>query len=97
MIKLERGTIMSYINVGASDRDGKRIKTKKALKESLAQDPMSVLFDGTSNMGPQAFATYGSIAHLPAGDVLSVVGPDPYTKRTWYARVEVINGVVKVS
>jgi len=88
---------MSYINVGASDLAGNRIKTKAALKAALSQDPESVEFDGTSPMGPQAFREPATIATLPEGHTLSVCGPDPYTKRNWFANVKVINGKIKVS
>lgn len=88
---------MSYINVGASDRDGNRIKTKTALKAALSQDPESVLFDGTSPMGPQDFGRPATVSKLERGVTLVVVGPDPHTKRTWYAKVELVNGKIKVS
>jgi hypothetical protein len=88
---------MSYINVGASDLAGNRIKSKKALKEALSQDPASVVFDGTSPMGPQQFCRPATVASLPEGYTLSVSGPDPYAKRTWDASVKVINGKIKVS
>lgn len=87
---------MSYVNCGAMDEElGARVKTKKALKEAIASHPDKVYFDGTSAMGPQ-FSGYAN--KLPQGTKLSVVGPDPYTSRKWYATVEVsAQGKIKVS
>ena len=75
---------MSFVNVGAQI-DGKNVATKKALREAMRDNPETVefcttaeLFDGTH--------TYTGDA-LPAGKTLSVVGPDPYRQRSWYATV----------
>lgn len=58
-------------------------KTKKALKEAVAVAPVGCF--GTSMFGP-----------LTDGEHVAV-GPDVYTKRTWYARVKVQDGrIVKV-
>lgn len=76
---------MSYINVGARI-NGVRVKTKKALREALRDAPNTVEFDSTSPMGPQF---NGRADTMPGGGVtLTVVGPDPYTKRTWFASVK---------
>lgn len=57
-------------------------KSKKALKESaVGQAPR---FEETSLFGAE-YKGDGSYA---------VVGPDPYTKRTWYATVVVKDGIV---
>lgn len=86
---------MSYVNVGSSlSATGVRVLTKKALKEALTVSESAVYFDGTSQMGPQF---HGSGEELKEGTRLSVVGPDPYTSRKWYATVERINGKLKVS
>lgn len=77
---------MTYINVGASKITGERIRTKKALKEYFATAPGSIVFDVTSPLGPMGGQIiYGN--ELPKGYKLQVVGPDPYTKRVWYATV----------
>jgi hypothetical protein len=56
--------------------------TKKALKEALGEEPR---FIETSPFGPQY-----------SGDGrYSVVGPDPYRARNWYAMVTIENGVIK--
>ena len=75
---------MSYENVGAYV-DSKRPKTKKALREALNSNPDSVVFDATSVFTH----VIGSIQanNLPEGVTLTVVGPDPYTLRKWYASV----------
>ena len=75
---------MAYANCGAFI-NGRRPASKKALKEALRDAPATVEFDGTSGMGPQCPATPDAI---PAGLKLQVTGPDPYTKRVWYATVE---------
>jgi hypothetical protein len=46
-------------------------------------------------MGPQY---EGYVADVPVGVSLSVVGPDPYTDRRWYAQVSRSkDGKVKVA
>jgi hypothetical protein len=83
-----KGTKMPFINVGAYV-DGVRPKTKKALKEACANDPnrTRVVFDGTAlnNEGHRYTLDHPN-------DTLQVCGPDPYTKRNWYASVK--NGKV---
>lgn len=77
---------MTYMNVGAYV-DGVRPKTKAALKRALAENPAAVTFDGTAPMGPQHEGLSG--VNVPEGLSLSVVGPDPYRVRNWYATVKV--------
>lgn len=75
---------MSYVNCGAYVTAGmERVKTKKQLRELMAADPSSVTFDRTSAY-ESGFIAGGS---LPRGDVLIVVGPNPYNDRKWYANV----------
>lgn len=72
-----------YINCGARV-NGVRPATKKALKDALKANPLSVTFDATSDFDGRA-----GLGHCPAlGTVFAVVGPDPFTKRTWYASVK---------
>lgn len=73
---------MSYINVGAYV-NGIRPKSKKALKEALKSAPGTVKFVGTSPFTPFS----GGVSDIPDGAKLSVVGPNPYTNRRWYATV----------
>lgn len=75
---------MAYVNVGAYV-NGTRPKTKKALREALKADPSTVVFDCTV-MGRESdrFTAQHTVA---SGDVLQVVGPDPYRSRVWYASI----------
>jgi len=90
-----------YINVGALTLDGVRIRTKKALIEEIVD--RNVFFDQTAYVHdgnlPETFTVndfYAATEHKTI--ILSVVGPDPYTKRNWYANVEINkNGGIKVS
>lgn len=77
---------MSYINVGARVA-GNTKPTKKALKDALKSDPTTVTFYTTDAFGPWYSKTFRG-DDIPAGFKLSVVGPDPYRERTWYATVE---------
>jgi hypothetical protein len=70
-------------------------RTKKALKEAIAADPTKVELYATSSMGPQ-FS--GTADQLPEDAEFSVVGPDPYTRRDWYATVKWgVRGTLTVS
>lgn len=78
-----------YIQGGVRYRatDGSWIKppTKKRLKEVAASMPTQVEFYDTSQIDPNDIIRLDQLAT----DVkLSVVGPDPFTKRTWYATIE---------
>jgi hypothetical protein len=83
-----------FINVGAFGPDGQRVPTKKALKELLATNPAGVTFDRTS-----AFDTVGTIKgdEIPLDSRLTVVGPDPFWRRSWYASVRVVDGTPRVT
>lgn len=82
---------MAYVNVGVN---APYCATKKALREAVKGDPARVLVYGTSVFGPQ-FG--GAVSDLPEGTSLSVVGPDPYNNRRWYATIERRNGRIVVS
>jgi hypothetical protein len=79
--------MIGYTNVGALDENGKRFQTKKALKEAIAQSK-KVIFDGTSlfDSGRTFIISDSNLT------TLSVVGPDPYNDRKWYATIK--NGKV---
>lgn len=83
---------MSYINVGVFI-NGMRPPSKKALREALRDAPETVIFDQTAlirnefNGGPIPGGTYITPPLIPAGTNLTVVGPDPYRNRKWYASV----------
>lgn len=61
---------------------GARYKTKKELKENIGK-PLRYI--ETSLFGSE---------YTPNG-TFCVVGPDPYTKRSWYASVTMENGLIK--
>lgn len=69
---------MRYLNCGAKV-NGERPKTKKALREALQNAPETVTFDSTSEWNEWT-------SNYHRSDItFSIVGPDPYTKRNWYA------------
>ena len=74
---------MPYINGGVRI-NGTPIPTKTALKRAATDDPADVEFYSTSELGDQF---HGRLSDIPADTTLSVVGPDPYTRRTWYASI----------
>lgn len=86
---------MAFINAGARV-DGKRCRTKAALKRALKDAPESVRFDCTelltSNAGRSIKGT-----EVPEGDTLIVAGPDPYNARNWFANVKIGRNGVTVS
>jgi hypothetical protein len=63
--------------------------TKAGLKKAVKEQPDRVMLYATSSMGPQFSDTADK---LPEGTVFTVVGPDPYSKRDWYANVSVGRG-----
>ena len=63
---------------------GFRPKTKKALREAINSDPSGVSLEATSPFGNEYG---GSILHMPEGETVYIVGPDPYNKRSWYANL----------
>lgn len=83
---------MSYINVGVVGVTGLPIPTKKALRDALSQDPVSVRFYSTSPMGPQFNGHVGNLAD--EATVLTVCGPDPFRKRNWWANIKIKDGKV---
>jgi hypothetical protein len=81
---------MAFINVGQ-----RNATTKKALREAIVDDPASVLLYGTSPLGAQFEGE--TAADCPEGVKLQVVGPDPYSRRNWYATIENRGGKIVVS
>ena len=80
---------MAYVNCGAYV-NGVRPKTKKALKDAMANNPMCVTLDPTSAFDIAQRSISGSI--LAPNINYSVCGPDPYENRKWYANIK--NGKV---
>jgi hypothetical protein len=84
---------MSFVNAGAYV-DERRPATKKALRDAVAAGHR-VTFDTTSLFTPDT--AYLTPDELVVGTSYSVVGPDPYTARKWYATVtRSANGIVVV-
>jgi hypothetical protein len=81
--------VSKFVNTGAYV-SGSRPRTKKALREAVASAPQTVTFDSTAALGPGAGRTFSASDPEDIGTaVLVVTGPDPYTKRNWYANVTV--------
>lgn len=59
-----------------------RYPTKKALKEA-AKAGVPFTLQSTSMFG----GYNGPVTELPVGITFNVVGPDPYSKRDWFASV----------
>jgi hypothetical protein len=61
-----------------------RPKSKKAVREAIESDPSSVTAEATSLFGNE----YGGpISGMADGSSIHFVGPDPYTKRSFYGTV----------
>ena len=58
--------------------------TKKSLASAVKADPSKVRFQCTSEYGT---VFNGAVSDMPKGATLSVVGPNPFTKRDWYASI----------
>ena len=62
-----------------------RPKSKKQIKETVAQEPAKVKLEATSLFGNE----YGGpVSEAPVGKY-TFVGPDPYTKRNFYGTITV--------
>ncbi len=79
---------MAYIECQAL-LDGAPAPTKKALKEAVKNTPEVVLFQDVGGLNKPF---YGGLLDIPQGTTLTVVGPDPWRNRKWYASVK--NGKV---
>lgn len=73
--------------------NGKRPKSKKEVKEAVAQDASKVRLEATSIFGNEYD---GSVSNAPDG-TYTFVGPDPYTARNFYGNVVKNGGKIKVS
>jgi hypothetical protein len=71
-----------------------RPKSKKQIRETVADAPGSVSIEATSLFGNEYD---GPVSEAPPG-AYHFVGPDPYTKRNFYGTITVKpDGTVKVS
>lgn len=88
----------NWHNTGAKVLHGDSdIKTKTALKAAIKADPTNVVLYSTDAFGPNRGKRFVT-DNLTLGDKYTVVGPNPYTSRKWYATVELLpNGTIKVS
>jgi hypothetical protein len=73
--------------------DYERPKSKKAVKEAVADDPSRVRIEATSLFGNEYD---GSVSDAPDG-TYTFVGPDPYRKRNFYGTIKVAGGKVTVT
>ena len=81
---------MSYVNGGIV-----AATTKKALIESVKDNPESLFFYATSQLGPQFT---GPVSTLPKdGKILTVAGPNPYDAPKWWANITWKNGKLVVT
>jgi len=72
--------------------NGQRCQTKKALKEAAAQGRV-ISIECTSMFGGYD----GDSKDAPVGKTFTVVGPDPYRSRKWYANIKrQEDGTIKV-
>ena len=65
--------------------DGRRPRSKKEVKDTIAADPVRVSVEATSVFGNEFD---GTVTDLKDGASVSFVGPDPYTKRNFYGTIE---------
>jgi hypothetical protein len=81
----------TWINAGAHAPDGSSFKSKAALKRALKAGERVTLY--TTGNFPNAEETVRAhdLGNRPnkASEAWSVVGPDPFTDRKWYATVTV--------
>jgi hypothetical protein len=73
--------------------NGERPKSKKALREAVIDAPGTVSIEATAFTGTEYD---GPVEDMPEGKVY-IAGPDPYTKRNWYAMVTRKGDRIKVS
>ena len=73
---------------------GRRPKSKKEIKEVIAENKYRVSIEATS-LYRNEFS--GLAVELPLGQKVFFVGPDPYTKRNFYGTIEMTEKGLKVS
>lgn len=65
--------------------NGQRPRSKRALKEALADDPTRVEVEWTSLFA--ALPSWSRVSDMPLGSSVTFVGPDPYTRRNFYGTI----------
>ena len=78
---------MAFVNV-AVYTGGRLVPTKKALREAVTRNPEDVEMEGTSPFAP----FFGTLADADKGVTYQAVGPDPWSKRSWYASIKYASG-----
>jgi hypothetical protein len=73
-----------------------RYKTKKALKEAVAAEHTPILEVTSMFLGPEEPTSIPFDA-LVEGKTYTIVGPDPYRARNWYANVVRHGSRIKVN
>lgn len=77
----------NYVEVHATSiPDNSDFPTKAALKRALAADPAKVHI---ASVSPFNAPIRTSVDKAPEAFIYQVTGPNPYTKRNWYANVTV--------
>ena len=75
--------------------NGKRPKSKKAVKEAVAADPRSVRLEATALLGQEYD---GPASEMPVGRQIAFVGPCPYTARKFYGSIfRRLDGTLRVA
>lgn len=74
--------------------EGRRPKSKKAVREAIAADSRTVRIEATSWFGNEYS---GPASNLPSNYTVHFVGPDPHTKRSFYGTLKWKNGKLSVS
>lgn len=80
--------------------DGQRPKSKKAIKEALADAALAprVFAEATANIfHPEANEWDGPIVCAPVGTKVVFVGPDPHRDRRFYGTITVTDKGIKVT
>ena len=75
--------------------NNRRPATKKEVRETLRDNPEQISIENTSMFEGSDF--HGMIVDLPEGSEVTIVGPDPFTKRDFYATIKRKNGALRLS
>lgn len=87
---------MRYVNCGPK-MGSTRFKTKKALKDALANSPALIRFDLTALTFDNDLLSCMTPEDIKEGTAMQVTGPCPHTDRRWYATVKLVKGQLKVT
>lgn len=94
-------TLKQYAEMWARTLHGEHFASKAAIKRALADDPSMVRFTEIGTVANGFTDTHWSpeelAAELAHGKTLTIVGPDPYTKRTYYGSLRASKGALRIS